>query len=102
MDADGFSLDDKREPIKFNDIPNIIEQYRQYKNGDGDFSDKKAKAFVVEKQDIANNKYDLSINRYKEIEYEHVAYDAPLVILDKLDALELDIQKDLKALREML
>jgi type I restriction enzyme M protein len=102
MKADGFSLDNKREPIEVNDIPDIIAKYTQFKQGQGDFSDKKAQAFTVDKQDIADNKYDLSINRYKEIEYEEVVYDAPLVILDKLDALELDIQADLKQLRAML
>ena len=102
MQADGLSLDDKRGPIETNDIPDIIGQYQQYKQGKGNFNDKKAKAFTVDKQDIADNKYDLSINRYKEIEYEEVVYDAPLVILDQLDALETDIQKDLKALRGML
>ncbi len=56
MEADGFSLDDKREPIKINDIPDIIQQYRQYKQEKGNFSSKKAKAFVVDKNDIANNK----------------------------------------------
>ncbi|MFA6301678.1 MAG: class I SAM-dependent DNA methyltransferase [Legionella sp.] len=102
MEADGFSLDDKREQIKANDIPDIIGQYRQYKHDKGDFSNKKAKAFIVDKNDIANNKYELSINSYKEIEYTEVTYDAPLVIIDKLEALELDIQNDLKALRAML
>ena len=102
MKADGLSLDDKRDKIEANDIPDIIEQYQQYKKGKGDFTDKKAKAFTVDKQDIADNKYDLSLNRYKEIEYEEVKYDAPLVILDQLDALELEIQKDLEELRGMI
>lgn len=102
MEADGFSLDDKREPIQTNDIPDIIKQYCQYKHGKGDFSNKTAKAFSVDKKEIVNNKYDLSINRYKVIDYEKVAHDAPLVILDRLDALELDIQYNLKELREML
>lgn len=102
MEADGFSLDDKRETILANDIPDIIEQHRKYKSGTGDFSDKTAKAFVVNKNDIATNKYDLSINRYKEMEYNHITYEQPLMILDKLDALEFDIQNSLKELREML
>ena len=119
MQADGLSLDDKREKIEANDIPDIIQKYREYKKIEGDtqggvsvaggttpgatdFSDKKAKAFTVDKQDIAGNKYDLSINRYKEIEYEEVKYETPSKILDQLDALELDIQKDLKELRAML
>jgi type I restriction enzyme M protein len=102
MEADGLSLDDKRDPVEANDIPDIIEQYKQYQSGEGDFSDKKAKAFTVDKKDIAANKYDLSINRYKEIVYEEVEYDPPQVIIDQLEALEMDIQKDLKELRGML
>lgn len=126
MQADGLSLDDKREPlIKSNDdvqgrtnaagagaalpdthhlnnIPDIVEKYHQYQNGEGEFSDRKQQAFTVDRADIAANKYDLSINRYKEIEYEEVEYDPPLVILDQLEALEADIQNDLKELRGML
>ncbi len=102
MKADGYSLDDKRELNDQNDIPDIIERYRQYKSGAGDFDDKKQQAFVVDKADIAANKYDLSINRYKEVEYEEVAYDPPLVILDQLEALEDEIQDDLKVLRGMM
>jgi type I restriction enzyme M protein len=102
MEADGLSLDDKRDPVEANDIPDIIERYKEYQAGEGDFSDKKAKAFTVDKHEIAANKYDLSINRYKEIVYEEVKYDPPQVIIDQLEALELDIQKDLKELRGML
>ena len=102
MEADGLSLDDKREPIAANDIPDIVEKYKQWlKTGKG-FEDRKAKAFVVNKADIAANKYDLSINRYKETAYEEVEYESPVVILDQLEALEIDIQKDLKELRAML
>jgi len=102
MQADGLSLDDKRVPIAENDIPDIIEQYQKYKQGKGDFSDKKDKAFTVDKQEIVDNKYALSINGYKEIEHEEVTYNPPLIILDQLEALEADIQSDLKELRGML
>jgi type I restriction enzyme M protein len=102
MKADGYSLDDKRAAIEQDDIPDLIELYQNYQKGDGNFSDKKQQAFAVSKEDIANNKYDLSINRYKEIEYEEIEYDPPLVILDQLDTLEKEIQGDLKELRGML
>lgn len=102
MQADGLSLDDKRDAIEENDIPDIIEQYQKYKQGKGDFTNKKHKAFTVDKQNIEDNKYDLSINRYKEVEYEEVVYELPMVILDKLAALEGDIHSDLKELRSML
>ena len=57
---------------------------------------------MVPKAEIAANGYDLSINRYKEIVYEAVAYDPPLQILDELAALEAEIQQGMAELREML
>jgi type I restriction enzyme M protein len=102
MAHDGFSLDDKRDPINANDIPDIVAKYQQYLAGKGKFSDKTAKAFTVSKKDIAANKYDLSINRYREVVHAEVKYDSPRVILDQLEELEKDIQKNLKELRAML
>ena len=102
MQADGLSLDDKRDKIEANDIPDIITTWRQYVKDKAGLEDRKAKTFTVPKDEIANNKYDLSINRYKEIEYEEVEYDPPLVILDQLSALETEIQEDLNELRAML
>lgn len=102
MQADGFSLDDKRDPIKDDNIPDIIQKYKDFKNGKGSFKDKKAQAFAVDKKDIAANKYDLSINRYKQIEYDEVTYDTPNLILDQLEVLEGEIQQNLKELRGML
>ncbi|MEN8261125.1 MAG: class I SAM-dependent DNA methyltransferase, partial [Pseudomonadota bacterium] len=100
MNADGYSLDDKREKIEANDIPDIVAKWKN-KNPATD-TDRTAKAFFVPKGEIVENKYDLSINRYKEIEYEAVLYDPPLKILDELDALEAEIQQDLRELREMV
>jgi len=60
------------------------------------------KAFFVPVQEIRDNKYDLSINRYKEIAYEEVEYDPPKVILKKLRKLEDEIKKDLDELEGML
>ena len=56
----------------------------------------------MDKADIVANKYDLSINRYKEVEYREVTYETPVVIIDQLEALEAEIQSDLKELRGML
>jgi type I restriction enzyme M protein len=100
MHNDGFSLDDKREPTKDNDIPDILQRWsRRFKEKQ---TDRKAKAFFVPKQEIADIKYDLSINRYKEVEYEAVQHDPPLKILNKLEALEKEIQADLRQLRGLL
>jgi type I restriction enzyme M protein len=100
MEADGLSLDDKRQPVEANDIPDIIQKWHS-RNLAKD-TDRKAKAFFVPKEEIAENGYDLSINRYKEIEYEEVSYDPPKVILGKLKALEHEIMADLKELEVML
>lgn len=100
MQADGYSLDDKRDVIETNDIPDVITRWKN-RNPKKD-TDRKAKAFCVPVAEIVENKYDLSINRYKEIEYEKVEYDPPAVILDELEALEKEIAKDLKELRGMI
>ena len=63
MTADGFSLDDKRSPVGENDIPDIIERF---KNLDKEAERKRTdKSFMVSKQDIVDNGYDLSINKYR-------------------------------------
>ena len=100
MTADGLSLDDKRDEIEENDIPDILARW-QDKDPQAE-NDRKAKAFFVPVDEIRENKFDLSINRYKEIVYEEVVYEAPQVILDKLKALEQEIMGDLKELRGML
>jgi type I restriction enzyme M protein len=100
MEADGYSLDDKRQEIKDNDIPDLLSRWQE-RDAAKD-TGRKAKAFCVPREEIKANAYDLSINRYKEIEYEEVTYDPPKDILKKLRALEDDIRKDLDALEGML
>ncbi|GAB2518599.1 type I restriction-modification system subunit M [Microbulbifer agarilyticus] len=115
LQADGYSLDDKRTPLKgegSNDLPDALAQWRAYRqlvlaNADTgeieqQFGDKTQKAFVVDAADIASNKYDLSINRYKEVVYEEEQYDPPKEILARLLKLEDEIITELKALEGML
>ncbi|MFC6979192.1 HsdM family class I SAM-dependent methyltransferase [Microbulbifer taiwanensis] len=112
LQADGYSLDDKRSPIKDNDLPDALEQWRAYRelvlaNADAEeigkrFGDKTQKAFVVDAKDVAGNKYDLSINRYKEVVYEEEQYDPPKEILERLLRLEDEIITELKVLEGML
>ena len=100
---DGYSLDDKRDKVDDNDRPAVLEAWAKWKAGDAaELSDRKAKAFTVPAQEIRDNKYDLSINRYKEIEYEEVVYEPPKVILQKLRTLEDEIRSGLDALEGML
>ncbi len=85
MKADGFSLDDKRNPISENDIPDIVNRFHHLENETN--RAKTEQSFFVDKADLAANDYDLSINRYKEIIYEKVEYEKPKVILGKIKSL---------------
>lgn len=100
MKADGYSLDDKRQPIQENDIPDIIERFGKLEEE----ADRKRteQSFFVNVDEIRENAYDLSINKYKEIEYEEVHYDAPEVILARINQLEVEIEQGLVELGEML
>ncbi len=100
VQADGYSLDDKRDPVEANDLPDVRARWSA-RNPKTD-TDRKAQAFFVPKAEIVENKYDLSINRYKEIVHEEVQYDPPKVILARLKKLEVEIARDLEELEGML
>ena len=100
MQNDGFTLNDNRTPIEENDIPDIISSYKNRHNEDN--TDRKAKHFFVEAEEIRQNGYDLSINKYKEVEYEEVQYEAPSKILADIKALESEVQTSLEELEGML
>ena len=100
MKADGFSLDDKRSEIEENDIPDIIERYHNIEK-EAERS-RKEQSFFVPKDEIKSNGYDLSINKYKEIEYIPVEYPPTEEIIANIDALEQEIQRELKKLKELL
>jgi type I restriction enzyme M protein len=100
MKADGYSLDDKRNPIEENDIPDIIARFH---NLEAEKERKRTEqSFFVPVEEIRENDYDLSINKYKEIEYEEVQYEEPSVILEKVEALEKEIMQGLQELKEMI
>ena len=100
MNADGFSLDDKRNPVVENDIPDILARFH---NLAGETSRARTEqSFFVPKSEIEQNNYDLSINRYKEVVHEKIEYDKPDVILTRIDTLIADIAKQAKQVREML
>jgi type I restriction enzyme M protein len=100
VQADGFSLDDKREPVDQTDLPNVRERWAK-RNPKKDI-DRTEKAFFVPKRDIEDNKYDLSINRYKEIVHEEVEYDPPKTILKRLKKIEAEIASQLEELESLL
>ena len=100
MKADGFSLDDKRSVIEANDIPDILARFH---NLDGETDRKPTEqSFLVEKSAIKANDYDLSINKYKEVLYAKVIYDAPVSIMKRLDKLSLEIASKTQELRGLI
>ena len=100
MQADGFSLDDKRSEIEANDIPDILQRFH---NLDAEKERKRTEqSFFVPKQEIADNGYDLSINKYKEIEYTPIAYPPTKEILAQIRQLETEITENLNELEKML
>ena len=111
MQADGFSLDDKRTEVKENDIPDIIARFRSTKSvGDGALdvpfdearNPRTAKSFFVPKSEIVGNDYDLSINKYKKTEYKPVEYAPTAQILAELKEIEEQIAQGLSELEGML
>lgn len=100
MKADGFSLDDKRSEVSDNDIPDIINRFHNLdKESDRQRTEQ---SFLVPRQEIADNDYDLSINKYKKVEYVPVEYPPTAEILADLHELELEITAGLKELEGML
>ena len=100
MKADGYSLDDKRSPVKENDIPDIIERFNHLdKEADRKRTEQ---SFMVDKKEIVDNNYDLSINKYKEIVYEKVEYPPTSEILADIEELNKEIDKNLEELKALL
>ena len=100
MQADGYTLDDKRNKIADSDLPDIVQRYKA-RDAKKD-SDRKQKYFMVLKKEIVENNYDLNLSTYKEEVYEEVSYEKPNVIFAKLENIEADIQKGLAELKQMI
>ena len=100
MKSDGFSLDDKRSEIAENDIPDIIERFHHL-DQEAD-RQRTEQSFLVPKQEIADNDYDLSINKYKKVEYVPVEYPSTTELMADLHELELEITAGLAELEGML
>ena len=100
MKADGYSLDDKRSSINENDIPDIIERFNHL---DKEVERKRTEqSFLVDKKEIVDNDYDLSINKYKEVVYEKVEYPPTSEILADIEELNKEIDKNLEELKALL
>lgn len=100
MKADGYSLDDKRTKQETSDLPDILLRWR---NLDAEANRARTDAsFLVPRAEIAKNDYDLSINRYKEVVYEAVEYEAPDIVLERIEMLNEAIAKGSNELKELI
>lgn len=100
MQADGYSLDDKRSPGSDNDIPDIVERFK--KRSEEAPRSRTDQSFMVPFDEIKENDWDLSINRYKEIVYEEVEYDSPAEIIVDIERLDVERSETLALLKELL
>jgi len=122
MQADGYSLDDKRNKIAESDLPDIVQQYKVRTRFDGlkdgqDLNannypvnqenqvnpvlDRRGKHFMVPKKEIVENNYDLNLSTYKEEVYDEVVYEKPSLILKKLSEIEKAINTGIIKLTEL-
>ena len=100
MKADGFSLDDKRSEISENDIPDIITRFHNLEAETN--RARTEQSFFVPKQEIVDNGYDLSINKYKKVEYVPVEYLSTQEIMTNLRELEMQIGQEMDELEKLL
>lgn len=96
VQADGYSLDDKREKVDDDDLPDLLTRYRE-RNPKAD-TDMTGKSFFVCADKIRSGKYDLSLNRYKKTVYKEPEYDPPKEYLDRMIAIEREIMQDTEEL----
>ncbi|MFZ2243102.1 MAG: class I SAM-dependent DNA methyltransferase [Gordonia amarae] len=98
--ADGYSLDDKRNPVDANALPDVLSRWRNL-DTEAD-RPRTAQSFLVPKADIVAQGYDLSLNRYKEIEYDEVEHRPPLDIIADIEKLDAEITQGIADLKAML
>lgn len=120
VEADGWSLDDKRHPLLSedklgptpgaplsgdeqakNNLPDLLTRWNQ-RTGTERERPRTAQSFCVPKTDIAAQGYDLSLNRYKEVVHKAIEHRPPKEILAELAKLEEEIQRGMKELEGML
>jgi len=89
MKSDGKTLDDKRQETDKNDIPDILERWKNLELEEERL--KTDQSFFVTKEEIEKNEYDLSINKYKEVIYEKVEYESPEIIMGRIDKIDEEI-----------
>lgn len=98
MKADGLSLDQKRNPVEENDIPDVIARFADLAAEES--RTRQDQSFLVPVEEIRRNGYVLSLNKYREVKVEKVKYEPSDVLLKKLDDYQEEITAALKEFRE--
>lgn len=101
VQADGYSLDDKRDPVEVNDLPDVLARWKHRTTTERERA-RTDQSFCVPKADIVAQGYDLSLNRYKEMVHDDVEHRQPLEIIAEIDNLEQEIVQGLADLKTML
>ena len=100
MKADGFSLDDKRTPIADNDIPDVVARFHNLEAEE--IRTRKEQSFLVPVDEIRANDYDLSINKYKEVEKVKVEYEKPELVMGRIEKLQAEICNEFSILKSYI
>lgn len=100
MQSDGYTLDDKRKAVETNDIPDIISRFN--KLDDEQERKRTEQSFLVKVEEIRENDYNLSFNKFREFEYEEYSFEDPKVILQTIEKLETEITLGIKELKEII
>jgi type I restriction enzyme M protein len=120
VNADGWSLDDKRTPLlpddrlgavpktmlaegdhAKNNLPDVLGRWKNRNTSERDRG-RTAQSFCVPKADVVAQGYDLSLSRYKEVIHDESPHRQPREILGDLAELEEEIQREIKELEAML
>lgn len=99
--ADGFSLDDKRNPVEANDLPDVLKRWGLRAGSELERA-RSEQSFCVARDAIVAQGYDLSLNRYKEVVHDNVEHRPPLEIIAEIEKLEGEIHEGLAELKALL
>ena len=100
MQSDGYSLDDKRAALTDSNIPDIVARFHAQEQEES--RERTEQSFLVPKDEIVGNDYDLSINKYKQSAYVEEEYPHPLEIMAEINELEMEITAGLAELEAVL
>ncbi|KKR16710.1 MAG: N-6 DNA methylase [Candidatus Daviesbacteria bacterium GW2011_GWA2_39_33] len=100
MQADGYSLDDRRNKIKETDLPDIVEKWKHRKEQTE--NDRFSNFFCIDKKEIENNNYDLSLKRYRSSMQNEVIYEDPKELINRIDQFEKEISAGIEDIKKMI